>query len=78
MPRMFTNHLFAGSDIDAVNLVGSYIAKEPLDCRSEVIESAARFLRYGPDFVRRRISNTRNVALDDVPGHALIRSFFLV
>jgi hypothetical protein len=74
---MFTNHLFAGSDIVAVNLVGGHLAEQPWDCRSEFIENAARFLRYGPDFVRRRSSNSRNVALDDVLGHALIVSFLL-
>jgi hypothetical protein len=73
---MFTNQLFAGGDIDAVNLVGRHVAMQQLDCRSEVIEDTSGFLRYGPDFVRRNISNIRNVALDDVLGHALILSFF--
>jgi hypothetical protein len=33
LPRMFTNHLFAGSNIGAVNLVGRHVAVQPLDCR---------------------------------------------
>jgi hypothetical protein len=74
---MFTNHLFAGSDIDAVNLVVGHVAVQPLDCRSEVIQNAARFLGYGPDFVRRGFSNSRNVALNNILGHALILSFLL-
>ncbi len=51
---------------------------QPLDCRSELLRTLHDFCEYGPDFVRLRISNSRNVALDDVLGHALILSFLLM
>ena len=73
---MFTNHLLAGCDIDAVNLLGRYVAMQPLDCRSEVVENAARFPRDSQYSIPGEISGTRKLALDDVFGHAFVLSFF--
>src|SRR2546430_16913578 len=44
LPRMFTNHLFAGN-IDAVNLVGRSRSYAAIGLPVRVIENAARFLR---------------------------------
>src|SRR5215471_11147441 len=67
--RVGANHVFAGGDIDAINLVAGYVALYPLNLRPEVLQDRARLLRDTLQFLRRQISGARNFSFDYILRH---------
>ena len=69
---MLSHHLLVGSDVNTVNLVLSNVAVQPLDLRTLAVQDAAGLLRDGDNLVRGYPAYVRDVALDDVLGHAFL------
>jgi len=66
---MLSNNLFIGSVVDAIDLVASDVAVDPLNFRPEFTEYSTRRLRDGLEFGWREFSGTRNFAFDHIFGH---------
>src|SRR3954453_22058966 len=56
--RVFADQIFVRSDIYAVDLIGRDIALDPLDLRPELLQDAARRLRYRLQLGRGRVAHT--------------------
>ena len=66
---MLPHYLLVRRNVDAINLVLDYVAVQPLDLRSELVQNSAGLLLDGDHLFRRYISDVRNVAFDEVFRH---------
>src|SRR4051812_48646253 len=69
--RVLADDVLIRSDIDTIDLVRRDVALDPLDLRPELLEYAARGLRYCLQLCRRRVADPRYLSLYDVFWHSL-------
>src|SRR4051794_37444824 len=67
---VFADHVLVWGDIDAVDLVTSHIALDPLDPRPKLLKHAAGCLRDGLQLLGRRVSNAGDLAFNNVFWHS--------
>jgi hypothetical protein len=69
--RVLTDHLLVRGAVDAINLIVSDVAVDPLDLRAEVLEDGARRLRGTLQVRCSKLAYTRHVTLNHKLRHEL-------